>query len=188
MTNDKIHLVLSRQSDEGFSQRRREAFLMSVLTHLLIVLFIILGPRILPRRQPPDSVDQEPAKRLGFLALPRDYQKILRKPPTPKLSDKNRTAQGQAPEIDPKGLRIPYSKGNTKRPLRSQRRRGSRANRTACPPRPRLGRLPRRQQRPNPRRKRKPAGNERCKNEKDWVPSQPPGLHPPPKGQLSSPT
>ncbi|MCI0423464.1 MAG: TonB C-terminal domain-containing protein, partial [Acidobacteria bacterium] len=59
------------------------------------------------------------AKQLGFLALPKDYQKLLHKPKTAVLSEKDRIAQGKAPKIDPNGLRAPYSEGNTKQPEQS---------------------------------------------------------------------
>ncbi|HLW79442.1 MAG TPA: TonB family protein, partial [Terriglobia bacterium] len=36
--------------------------------------------------------------------------------PTTTLSDKNRRAQGRSPTIDPHGLRMPYSRGNTPLP------------------------------------------------------------------------
>ena len=39
---------------------------------------------------------------------------MFRKPKTPVPSDKDRIAQGKAPKIDPKGLQVPYSEGNTK--------------------------------------------------------------------------
>lgn len=119
MTNDEIHLLLLQRPDERSGRLKHRAFLMSVIAHLLVVSLMVLGPHILPERQPPDSLDREPAKRLGFLALPRDYQELFREPTAPKLPDKDRIVQGQAPKIDPKGLHIPDSKGNTKQPEKS---------------------------------------------------------------------
>jgi len=116
---DEIDILRIQFADERASYRRREAFLSSVILHLLLVILILTGPKLFPQnaqRQTRNttlaSVDEK--KDLGFLALPKDYQKLLRKPKTPVIADKDRIAQGKAPQIDPKGLRVPYSEGNTK--------------------------------------------------------------------------
>src|SRR5262245_37374814 len=116
---DEIDILRIQFADERASNRKREAFLCSVILHLLFIIFILIGPKLFPRATDRnirdahfDSADQR--KDLGFLALPKDYQKLLRKPKPPIPSDKDRIAQSKAPKINPKGLQAPYSEGNTK--------------------------------------------------------------------------
>jgi len=114
---DEIDILRTQFTDERASSRLREAFLSSVILHLLLIIFILVGPKLFPRSAAgnvnADLTPSDPSKDLGFLALPKDYQK-LRKPKTPVFADKDRIAQGKAPKIDPKGLRAPYSEGDTK--------------------------------------------------------------------------
>jgi TonB family protein len=118
--DDEIHLLLNQFADERAAHRKREAVFISIIVHLLFVILIILAPKILPNntwRNPPvrDLTSLDASKELGFLALPRDYQKLLPRPKNPALSDKDRSAQGKSPLINPRGLRAPYSEGDTKR-------------------------------------------------------------------------
>jgi len=121
--DDEIHLLLN-QFTEKEVHRKREAFLASIIVHLLVVILIILGPNLLPkdlfRNAPVHKLTPlDESEKLGFLALPKDYQKLLQHPKSAELSDKDRRAQGRSPLINPKGLRAPYSKGDTKRPEES---------------------------------------------------------------------
>jgi len=116
---DEIDILRVQFSDERASHRKREAFLSSIILHLLLIIFILVGPKLFPRSldrnvRNADLTSPDQRKDLGFLALPKDYQKLFRKPKTPVPSDKDRIAQGKAPKIDPKGLQVPYSEGNTK--------------------------------------------------------------------------
>src|SRR5208282_6703427 len=57
------------------------------------------------------------SSQITTLFLPPDLLKSLRQPPPEaRPSDKNRRAQGRSPTIDPNGLRMPYSRGNTPEP------------------------------------------------------------------------
>jgi TonB family protein len=106
-------------ADERAAHRRREAFLTSVVLHLLLIILVLVGPQLFQKRLTESNRHNSRIKsseELGSLALPKDYQKLPQKPKTPVLSDKDRIAQGKAPKIDPKGLRAPYSKGETKVP------------------------------------------------------------------------
>lgn len=121
---DELELLLEKFADERAAHRRREAFLTSVILHLVLIIFILVSPKLFPAKPPKQSSPKDPAslessRELGFLALPKDYQKLLQKPKPPLLSDKDRIAQGKAPKIDPKGLQIPYSEGNTRLPEQS---------------------------------------------------------------------
>ena len=116
---DEIDILRIQFADERASYRKREAFLSSVILHLLLIIFILVSPKLFPRSldrnaRNADLAAADPRKDLGFLALPKDYQKLFRKPKTPVPSDKDRIAQGKAPKIDAKALQVPYSEGNTK--------------------------------------------------------------------------
>jgi TonB family protein len=116
---DEIDILRIQFADERASYRKREALLSSVILHLLLIIFILVSPKLFPRSldrnaRNADLAAADQRKDLGFLALPKDYQKLFRKPKAPVPSDKDRIAQGKAPKIDPKGLQVPYSEGNTK--------------------------------------------------------------------------
>ncbi|MEW5974284.1 MAG: energy transducer TonB [Acidobacteriota bacterium] len=118
--HDDPQFLLDLSADERSSHRKREALLSSVVLHLLAVILIMVGPDLFPSRLAPPPNQQitqlETAKPPDYLVLPPDYQKLFRRPQTPVLSDKDRLAQGKAPKVDPQGLRMPYSEGNTKEP------------------------------------------------------------------------
>ena len=109
MKKDELRWLFSPGSEEKTGQRRREAFLMSLVTHLLVVLWVALGPDILPHPAPPETADRDKAKQLGFLALPREYEEVLKAPPAvrPKVPEKERVLRPppskalRVPEPDP---------------------------------------------------------------------------------------
>jgi TonB family protein len=113
-----IHLIV--EIDPELARwRRRALFMTSVFIHMFLILFIIYAPDLLRRGKVmmgiPVSAQQD--KQVTALFLPPDLLKSLREPPPQaRLSDKNRQAQGKSPIIDPKGLRMPYSRGNTPEP------------------------------------------------------------------------
>ncbi len=125
--DDEIHFLLTELADERATHRKREACLISVIIHLIFVILILLGPKFFPtslwKNSPAREVTRlDASQNLGFLALPRDYQKLFQRPKTPVLSDKDRIAQGKAPKIDPRGIRAPHSEGDTKLPKQSSPR------------------------------------------------------------------
>ncbi len=112
----KIQLLLE---PEAVRWRRRTMFLASVMLHIFVIAFILVEPEIFRQgaRMLGFQVEPRPRRETTFLTLPPDFQKRLREPTeTDRLSDKNRRAQGRSPVIDPNGLRMPYSLGNTKLP------------------------------------------------------------------------
>lgn len=113
---DEFHLLLTQRIDERCGQRSREAFLTSVIVHLLTGLLILISPKVFSKTELPESTDHVRSKNLGFLALPKDYQGVERKSLTPKLFDKNRIIQNKVSERVPKSFQVPHSKGNPKRP------------------------------------------------------------------------
>jgi TonB family protein len=103
------HLLIQLQDDLSRS-RRREAAWISIIVHL-IVCIVLWNFRLIEKYIPFHSAvivpmkDATSGKDLTFLALPPDAQKLLRKPNTNVLSDKNRIATARHPELDPKELR-----------------------------------------------------------------------------------
>ncbi len=103
-------LVIQLQDDLTHS-RRREAFWISVVVHLLVVLLIVNSGRIaglVPRQTAvlvnPNALPKD--KDLTFLELPPDQQKPPAKAPeTNIISDKNRIATSKAPQIDRQELK-----------------------------------------------------------------------------------
>jgi TonB family protein len=99
--------------------RRRALFLTSVFLHIFLILFIIYAPDLLRRGKLMMGipVTAQPNPQMTTLFIPPDLLKSLREPPTEaRPSDKNRQAQGKSPTIDPNGLHMPYSRGNTPEP------------------------------------------------------------------------
>lgn len=102
-------LVLQLQ-DDLTQARRKEAFWISVVVHLLVVLLIVNSGRIaglIPRQTVAVNLNALPKdKDLTFLELPPDQQKPPAKAPdTNIISDKNRVATSRAPQIDRKELK-----------------------------------------------------------------------------------
>ncbi len=103
------HLLIQLQDDLARS-RRREAAWISVIFHLLLIIFIVKFDAlekyfpwvhsmvVAVRPNPLEGKD------ITFLALPSDAQKVPQKPKTNVLGDKNRIATTRHPELDPKEL------------------------------------------------------------------------------------
>ena len=103
------HLLIQLQDDLSRS-RRREAAWISIIAHLILIILIVNVQRwekYIPWRSlivlSPKDVTS--GKDVTFLALPPDAQKVLRKPNTNVISDKDRIATSRHPELDPKELR-----------------------------------------------------------------------------------
>jgi TonB family protein len=102
------HLLIQLQDDLARS-RRREAWWISIITHIILIV-LILNIEKLEKYLPWHSVivvspnDVTQGKDVTFLALPPDAQKVPRKN-TNVISDKDRVATSRHPELDPKELR-----------------------------------------------------------------------------------
>lgn len=96
------HLVIQLQDDLARS-RRREAIWLSIITHLVLVLAILFGPK-LPYFQGHAVRIVTPnveSRDLTFLDLPKDLQKPpLKAPKTNIISDKNRIATSRTPSLN----------------------------------------------------------------------------------------
>jgi TonB family protein len=105
--SDFLPHVLADLEDELARSRKREAFWISVIVHIIIVLLVIFSPQLLPNWAQPHLLRAEDLARTKeptFLALPQDMQKPPPKVHSDKLSDKNRIAQTTHPHIDQKTL------------------------------------------------------------------------------------
>ena len=107
--------MLAQLEDELARSRKREAFWISIIVHIIVVLLIVFSPQLLPDWAKPHLLragDLARGKEPTFLALPQDSQKPPEKVKTNKLSDKNRIAQTRHPQIDRKTLEALRSQGN----------------------------------------------------------------------------
>lgn len=113
----QLHLILELEQ-EAARWRRRSMFLLSVVLHGVLALLLVIQPQLFRRGAKLLGVRLEPERQreTTFLVMPPDPLKRQPPPESNKLSDKNRQAQGPSPKVDPNGLRMPYSRGNTPLP------------------------------------------------------------------------
>jgi TonB family protein len=115
----EYHLVMVADP-EAIKWRRRTMYLSSVILHGFLVLILVFSPDLLRRGKQMMGLPVEvgPRKQYSFLLLPPELLRRLREPPPENspLSDRDRRAQGRSPTINPNGLHMPYSLGNTKLP------------------------------------------------------------------------
>jgi len=100
--------LLLQLQDELAQARRREAFWISVVVHLIVVLVLWNSQKLagfLPRRAVIVASPQSNQKDLTYLELPPDEQKVSKRPDTNIISDKDRIATSHAPQIDRKELK-----------------------------------------------------------------------------------
>jgi TonB family protein len=101
--------LLIKLQDDLSEARRREAFWISVVVHMVIVLLMVNSAKLaglLPRQTAvvvsPESANQ---KDLTYLELPPDEQKVSKRPDTNIISDKDRIATSHAPQLDRRELK-----------------------------------------------------------------------------------
>jgi TonB family protein len=112
--------LLVELDPEAIRWRRRTMYLLSLILHGILVLILVFSPDLLRRGKQMMGfpVEVAPKKEFTYLLLPPEILRRLTEPPPENspLSDKNRQAQGRSPIINPNGLHMPYSLGNTKLP------------------------------------------------------------------------
>ncbi len=99
--HDAPALLLQLQDDLSRSHKR-EAFWISVIVHLTLVVLIVNSTRFVhffPRGAVVMNSELHD-KDTTFLELPPDAQKIAKPPDTDKISDQNRIATRKAPQIN----------------------------------------------------------------------------------------
>ncbi|HXM21248.1 MAG TPA: TonB family protein [Terriglobales bacterium] len=101
--------LLIKLQDDLAQARRREAFWISVVVHLIVVFLLWNSQKLagfLPRQT---VVAVSPAlsnqKDTTFLELPPDEQKVSKRPDTNIISDKDRIATSHAPQLDRQELK-----------------------------------------------------------------------------------
>jgi len=105
-----VPALLIQLQDDLSRSRQREAFWISVVVHLAIVILVVNSARLeglMHRRSvilvsPQDLMKQ---KDLTYLELPPDEQKLTKRPDTNRISDKDRIATSKAPQLDRKELK-----------------------------------------------------------------------------------
>lgn len=99
--------LLTQLEDELARSRMREAFWISVVCHIVLVLLVVFSPQWLPNWAQPHLLRAEDLARTKeptYLALPHDLQKPPERVHSNKLSDKNRIAETTHPQIDKRML------------------------------------------------------------------------------------
>src|SRR5258707_14601792 len=99
-----VPALLIQLQDDLSRSRQREAFWISVVVHLAIVILAVNSTRLegLMRKRsvilvsPQDLIKE---KDLTYLKLPPDEQKLTNRPNTHSISDKNRNATSHAPQL-----------------------------------------------------------------------------------------
>lgn len=112
---DAVPALLLHLQDDLTRARRREAAWLSVIVHLLVIILFVNQPRlenfyrrVFLHQQPVVHVsiqDLMKQKELTYLELPPDVQKVIKKPDTNIISDKDRTASSRTPQLDAKELK-----------------------------------------------------------------------------------
>ena len=95
--------LLIQARDELARSRKREAFWISLVVHMVLILLILNAPKLakyFPQRTVMLAHTGQDNKNLTFLELPSDLQKQIKPPKTNVMSDKNRVAQTHAPKLD----------------------------------------------------------------------------------------
>lgn len=102
--------LLVQLQDDLSRSRKREAFWVSVVLHLTIVILLGNAERIrgyFPARRVQIKVPAEllQQKELTYLEQPPVQQKVPKRPDTNIISDKDRIATSRTPRLDPKELK-----------------------------------------------------------------------------------
>lgn len=103
----QVPVLLIQLQDDLSRSRLREAFWISVVAHLLILMAVVLGPKYLPMHRlvaVRSAEDLLRERQATFLELPSDEQKVTSRPNSKFISDKDRIATSRAPQIDRKTL------------------------------------------------------------------------------------
>src|SRR5215470_5256070 len=99
--------LLVQLQDDLSRARKREAFWISVICHLILAILVVNSSKL--ERFFPQSriIIAKPSneKELTYLELPPDQQQVPKKPDTNKISDKDRIATKRTPDLDREELK-----------------------------------------------------------------------------------
>jgi TonB family protein len=111
--------LLLKLQDDLTRSRRSEAFWISVVVHMVVILLIVNSQRLmgfLPRGNVVAVNLPRDQNNNTFLELPPDEQKVSKRPDTNIISDKDRIATSHAPQIDRQELKKILDAGRRGRP------------------------------------------------------------------------
>lgn len=114
----QLNLLLELEPEE-VRWRGRSLFFLSIILHVVLIAFVLVAPDMFRRGAEMMGivVERKPAQEYTLLIPPDLLRKLNQPPPQANnLSDRNRRAQGKSPKVNPNGLRMPYSLGNTPLP------------------------------------------------------------------------
>jgi TonB family protein len=100
--------LLIQLQDDLSRSRKREAFWMSLVAHLVLIIVIVNAPKFekyLPHRAIMRVSLSPEQRKLTFLEAPPVAQKPVKRPDTDKMSDKNRVAMSRQPQPDREQLK-----------------------------------------------------------------------------------
>ncbi len=104
----EVPILLVQLQDDLARSRRREAFWISLVLHLVAAIVIALSPKLLPAGWAPVGLLSPEQiirnKQLTYMELPKDEQQVKTPPKTDVISDKNRIATSRHPVLDRKTL------------------------------------------------------------------------------------
>jgi TonB family protein len=134
------HLLIQLEDDLERS-RMREAFWISVVVHLMVVILLVFSPKLFPEMRGVElntPADLMRNQQMTYLDLPPDMQKEPKvAPKTNVLSDKNRIAESRHPTLDKKTLEELRRAGPPKIPSPpAQQAQNSQPQQQAPPQRP----------------------------------------------------
>jgi TonB family protein len=141
----EVPLAILELQDRLSRSRVREAFWISVMVHLFVIIMVCTAPQLLRRAGvqviPVEVKNQDQT----FLALPPDLEKPpVEKPKTNVVSDKDRIAQSRHPELSRKDLQKIMDAARAGRPSPPPQQMASAS--PAAPP------MPQQQQQPDQQR------------------------------------
>jgi len=100
--------LLIQARDELARSRKREAFWISLIAHIVLILIVVNAPsleRYLPHHPVMLVHSARDNDKLTFLETPPDLQKPPQPPKTNIMSDKTRTAMSRAPKLNQQELK-----------------------------------------------------------------------------------
>ena len=102
--------LLVQLQDDLSRSRQREAFWISVVVHLGLIVLIVNSQKLEAylHQQPVIAVSPRDVflqKELTYLQLPPDEQKLTKRPNADRISDKDRIATSRAPQLDREELK-----------------------------------------------------------------------------------
>lgn len=100
--------LLIQLQDDLSRSRKREAFWISLVAHMILLIIIVNLPnfeKYFPHRAVMRVALSPQDRKLTFLEAPPDTQKPIKRPDTNRISDKDRVAMSKQPQLDREQLK-----------------------------------------------------------------------------------